>query len=102
MCHVSMDKKIHSYDHPADSTFSADIANFMYSNPSLLDLELQGFWISDRKSIAHKTVDFQNPDPMSCSLDLVRSRTRTNSCSRFCSQIRRSLLVQVRERIEIT
>ena len=26
-----------------------DIANYIYENPSLLDLSLQGMWISDRK-----------------------------------------------------
>ena len=29
--------------------FCTDIADYIYSNPGLLDLNLKGFWISDRK-----------------------------------------------------
>jgi hypothetical protein len=29
--------------------FFLDIANYIYENPSQLDLDLQGIWISDRR-----------------------------------------------------
>ena len=33
---------------PAKRDHSLDIANYIYENPTLLDLSLQGIWISDR------------------------------------------------------
>ena len=34
----------------ADRSEIVDIANFIYENPSNLDLSLQGIWVSDRES----------------------------------------------------
>ena len=32
-------------------TFFIDIADYIYSHPQLLDIELQGIWIADRQSM---------------------------------------------------
>lgn len=51
MCLVSPVACMYIEENSANLTFT-DIANFIYENPTLLDLSLQGFWIADRMPCA--------------------------------------------------
>ena len=37
--------------HRGDNQTSVDIANYIYDNPTALDLDLQGIWMADRKLV---------------------------------------------------
>jgi carboxypeptidase D len=47
ICPVFVHIRLHASSFPLTFLF-ADIANYIYENPSQLDLDLQGIWISDR------------------------------------------------------
>lgn len=52
----------------------ADIADYIYRNPSALQLSLKGFWISDRKQFCDSVVSGIQSQP-TCSLHWLGRHT---------------------------
>jgi hypothetical protein len=71
-----------------------DIANYIYENPTLLDLSLQGIWISDRKLHSDTFVSSRGLI-REISFTLVGRSARRDPCSGLREQICWPLLFQV-------
>jgi carboxypeptidase D len=72
-----------------------DIANYIYENPSLLDLSLQGMWISDRR-LHFGSLCPPKGSSADISFTLMGRGARGDPCSGLREQIRWPLLFQVR------
>lgn len=75
--------------------YIADLANFIFENTTkaTLDLDLKGFWISDRKLTISQS--YWASLSIEFSVDIFRRGTRADTCSLLRSQIRECFLLQV-------
>ena len=67
--------------------FILDLANYIYENPNLLDLSLQGIWLADRKVVILMAFTY-HPQPQSDS----RSFKYKSLPSPLCTSISTSSL----------
>ena len=70
------------------------IANYIYENPTSLDLSLKGFWISDRECLLSElSSDAELHSP---SIYRMGRNSGTTAGRQLCTQVRKCLRVQVR------
>ena len=77
------------------SSSYVDIADYLYTHPGALPLNLQGIWMADRTcpGISYGNVTFR---PAYNSGSLLGRCPTANTCSGFCSQIRTRFCSEVR------